>query len=186
MGDVLTDARRDLRIPAWLLDLALHVAALVLVLGAVEDRWGTDAAIAAALLFPVTYLVGPLTLGIVAGEWLAFALQLVAIVAAVGLLGLPRIDKPQETSKGCLQVLASTVLLVIVDLALHVAVLVLVIERVNRAWGADGALLAAIFFPVTYLVGPFALAFTGGDWLPLLVQLVAWGLIGLFVVLSDA
>jgi nitroreductase len=112
--------------------------------------------------------VGPLTLGIVGGEWLAFGLQVVAIVAAVGLLGVPRIDQSQETSKGCLQVLASSVLLIVIDLALHVAALGLVIDRVHRAWGPDGALLAAVAFPVTYLVGPLALALAAGDWLPFL------------------
>jgi len=179
------DERRGLRSPAWLLDLALHAVVLLIVLGAVDTRWGADAVIAAALLFPITYLVGPLTLGIVGGEWLAFGFQVVAIVGAVGLLGVPRIDRSQETSRGCLQVLAAGTLLLVVDLALHVAALALVIDRVQRVWGADGALLAAVAFPVTYLVGPAALAFTASDWLPLSVQLVAFGLIGVFIVLSD-
>jgi hypothetical protein len=179
------DERRSLRGPAWLLDLSLHVVVLLVVLGAVEARWGSPAAFSGALLFPVTYLVGPLTLGIVGGEWLAFGLQLIAIVGAVGLLGIPRIDRSQETSRGCLQVLASATLLVVVDLALHVASLALVIERVQRAWGDDAAILAAIAFPVTYLAGPLLLAFSGGDWFPLLVQGAAFGLIGLFVVLAD-
>ena len=81
--------------------------------------------------------------------------------------------------------LAAGSLLLVVDLALHVAALGLVIDRVQRSWGADGALLAAAAFPVTYLVGPAALAFTASDWLPLVVQLVAFGLIGVFIVLSD-
>ena len=97
----------------------------------------------------------------------------------------PRLDRSQETSRGCLQVLAAGTLLLVVDLALHVAALALVIDRVQRAWGADGALLAAVAFPVTYLVGPAALAFAASDWLPLLVQLVAFGLIGVFIVLSE-
>jgi hypothetical protein len=83
-------------------------------------------------------------------------------------------------------VLAAGTLLLVVDLALHVATLAIVIDRVQKAWGADGALLAAVAFPVTYLVGPVALAFTASDWLPLLVQMVAFGLIGVFIVLSDA
>lgn len=186
MGQVVTDERRRLRGPAWLVDVALHLVALLLVLGAVLDGWGPEVAMVAALLFPITYLVGPLTLGILAGEWLAFAVQLLAIVGAVGLLGIPRLDREQGTARGCAQLLASTVLLVIVDLALHVAALALVIDRINQGWGADTAVLAAVVFPLTYLVGPLALVVLAGDWLPLLVQLAAFGLIGLLVVLSDA
>jgi len=185
MGQVLTDERRRLRGPAWLLDMALHLMALVLVLGAVHEAWGLDAAIVAALLAPITYLVGPLTLGIVGGEWMAFAVQLVAIVGAVGLLGIPRLDKEQETARGCLQLLASAVLLVIADLALHVVALALAIDRINQAWGSDAAVVSAVLFPLTYLVGPLALVVLVGDWLPLLVQAAALGLIGLLIVLSD-
>lgn len=185
MAQVLTDERRPLRGPAWLLDITLHLVALLLVLGAINGTWGPEAAIVAGLLFPVTYLVGPLTLGIIGGEWLAFAVQLVAVVGAVGLLGVPRLDKEQETARGCLQLLASTVLLVLADLALHVAALALAIDRINQTWGADAAVLAAVFFPVTYLVGPVALVVLLGDWLPLIVQAAALGLIGLLVILSD-
>lgn len=185
MGQVLIDDRRQLRGPAWLVDVALHLVTLLLVLGAVLDGWGPEAAIVAGLLFPITYLVGPLTLGILAGEWLAFAIQLLAIVGAVGLLGIPRLDREQGTARGCAQLLASTALLVIVDLALHVAALALVIDRINQAWGGDTAVLAAVVFPLTYLVGPLALLVLAGDWLPLLVQVAAVGLIGLLVVLSD-
>jgi hypothetical protein len=186
MAGIETGVSRGLRAPAWLLDGTLHLVALLLVLGAVEVRWGVEAAISAALLFPITYLVGPMTLGIVGGEWLAFGFQLVAIVGAVGLAGVPRIDRSQETSRGCLRLLASATLLAVVDLALHVAALALVIDRVNRAWGEDGALLAAAAFPVTYLVGPLWLGLTAADWLPLLLQAAAFGLIGVLVVLSDA
>jgi hypothetical protein len=185
MDHVLTDERRPLRGPAWLLDIALHLVAIVLVLGAVNETWGLEAAIVAGLLFPVTYLVGPLTLGVVGGEWLAFAVQLVAVVGAVGLLGVPRLDREQETARGCLQLLASTVLVVIADLALHVAALALAIDRINQAWGADAAVVSAVLFPLTYLVGPLALVVLLGDWLPLLVQGAALGLIGLLLILSD-
>jgi hypothetical protein len=122
----------------------------------------------------------------VGGEWLAFGLQLLAILGAVSLLGVPRIDRSQETSRGCLQVFASGMLLVVVDLALHVTSLALVLDRVNHAWGQDGALLAAVAFPVTYLVAPLWLAFSGGDWLPLAIQLAAFGLVGVVLVLTDA
>lgn len=185
MGQVLTDERRQLRGPAWLLDLVLHLVAILLVLGAVKDGWGPQAAVVAGLLFPITYLVGPFTLGVVGGEWLAFAVQLVAIVGAVGLLGVPRIDREQETARGCLQLLASTVLVTVADLALHVVALALVIDRINQGWGADAAVVAAVLFPLTYLVGPLALLILAGDWVPLLVQAAALGLIGLLIILSD-
>jgi hypothetical protein len=186
MGGDLSDDRRRLQGPAWLLDLGLHGIAVLLVVAAIDADWGREAAIVAALLFPVTYLVGPLTLGIVAGQWFAFSVQLVAILGSVTLLGIPRLDREQETARGCLQLLASTVLVVIVDLALHVAALALTIDRINQGWGSEAAVSAAILFPVTYLIGPLGLLILTGDWLPLLVQLAALGIIGLLLILSDS
>lgn len=186
MADGRGDRLARSRGAAWIVDLALHIVVLLLVLGAVREAFGTDAAIVAGLLFPVTYVVGPLTVGIIGGEWLSFALQLVAIVGAVRLVGVPTIDREQQDSRSCLQVLVSTLLVVIVDLALHVAALALVIGAVDHEWGTQAAVVAVVLFPVTYLVGPLALAFTGVDWLPLLLQLTAIGLIGLLVVMSEA
>jgi hypothetical protein len=186
MVGVGTEVSRGLRGPAWFLDGALHLAALLLVLAAVEVRWGSAPAISAALLFPITYVLGPMTMGIAGGEWLPFGIQLVAILGAVGLAGVPRIDRSHQTSRGCLQLLVSATLLVVVDLALHLASLALVVDRVARAWGGDGALLAAAAFPITYLIGPLWLAVTAADWLPLLLQVLAFGLVGVLIVLSDA
>jgi hypothetical protein len=182
---VRQEGRRWLRALCWVMDLALQVVVVLLVLLAVGDRWGAEAAIAAGLLLPVTYLLGPMLLGIVAGTWLAFGLQILALAGAVGLLGVPRIDRQQETGRGCLQVLAAGTLLVLVDLALHLAALALVIGQVERGWGRDGAMLAAVAFPLTYVLGPAWMAYSGAGWLPLILQAAAFALLGLVVVMAD-
>lgn len=180
------EGRGWLRALGWVIDLALQVVVVLIVLQAIGERWGAEAAIAAGLLLPVTYLLGPMLLGIVGGAWLAFGLQVLAMAGAVGLLGVPRIDRRQDTGRGCLQVLAAGTLLVLVDLALHLAALALVIGQVERAWGRDGALLAAVAFPVTYLLGPAWMAYSGAGWLPLILQAAAFGLLALVVVMSDS
>ena len=187
MGMARRQARPWLRGVAGIVDIVLHVVAFLIVLAEVSEALGSDTAIAVGLLFPVTYLVGPLALGIAGAEWLAFVIQLGATLGAVGLVGVPVLDREQpDTRLGCLQVVATTLLVIVVDLTLHVAALALVIGHVNRELDTGAAIAATLLFPLTYLVGPIALAFLGVDWLPLVLQVAAFGLIGLLVLLSDA
>jgi len=57
---------------------------------------------------------------------------------------------------------------------------------VTPSIGCSWTVLATVLFPLANLVGPIGLAFLGLVWLPLILQVTAFGLIGLLVGLSDA